>query len=174
VTRFQITIRCTICDHRYKRTMEAPDESALEELPDPPCPQCKKVAERRVFDYQSGKAPGVIGAPVTKAIDYAMEGIAQDYGMTDIRDNVKEGESAAPKLPPRQQVMADNFFARPKGRRGAQMGGLFSMPTRAVMAAAVNGRFNSPDTANPIAMQHAAKDAAPVRIVAGDGVKGAT
>jgi hypothetical protein len=34
----------------------------------------------------------------------------QDYGLTDLKDNIRAGESAAPRLPPHQQSRVDNFF----------------------------------------------------------------
>ena len=34
----------------------------------------------------------------------------QDYKLTDLRDNIRPGESMVPKLPGKMQSAADNFF----------------------------------------------------------------
>jgi hypothetical protein len=104
-------------------------------------------------------------------VDQTYQIVSEDYKMTDMRDNVREGETMAPKLAPRLQAMADNMFARPK-QRGNPAAGIFGLSPRAVMQAAVSGRFNTPDTVNPVATQHRNRDRAPIHIVAGDGVKG--
>jgi len=169
-TAFQVTIRCTACMHRYKRVMKAEDEESLAYVPDPPCPKCSVTAKRKKFDFKSGKAPGVGGSLIVRAVDTTLNIVAEDHKMTDLRTTVHEGESMAPKLPPRQQAMADNFFARPAGQRKAR-GGIFDLPPRAVMQAAVGGRFNTADTVNPVAIQHRKRESAPIHIIAGDGVR---
>jgi len=173
VTRFQLKLRCTDCGTRYKRVVEVADDQNVSDVPDPPCPTCSKVHKTKVpaFKFGTGKAPAVGGSLVVKAVDTTAQIVMEDHGMTDLRSDVREGESMAPKLPPRQQAMADNFFARPKNQRRMR-GGIFDLPPRAVMQSAVNGRFQTPDTINPIAIHHARRESAPVRIVGGDGVKG--
>lgn len=165
MTRFQVGIRCIECGHRYKRTMEASDEEALEALPDPPCPQCKKKARVTAvpqFDYHSGQAPAVGGSLVARAVDQTAQIVMEDHGLTDLRSDVREGETMVPKIPPKLQAAADNMFSRPKGRPGA---GIFGMPPRAVLNAAVSGRFSTPDTVNPVAVQHAKREKAPIHFV---------
>lgn len=173
-TQFQVTIRCMNpeCSHRYKRVMEAADAESLDYIPDPPCPKCAVKRKAKKFDFKSGKAPAAGGSLIVRAVDTTLNMVSEDYGMTDLRTNVREGESMAPKLPPKQQAMADNFFARPAGgqRRRGPTGGIFDLSPKAVMQAAVNGRFNTPDTPNPVAIQHRKRDAAPIHIVAGDGI----
>lgn len=67
------------------------------------------------MDFSSNKAPAQIGQNVfVKARDEAYQIAAEDYGLTDIRDDVHRGEIAAPKLAPHLQKQADNFFTRPK------------------------------------------------------------
>lgn len=171
-TQFQVTIRCMnpACGHRYRRVMEAPDAETLEYIPDPPCPKCAVKRRRKKFDFASGKAPAAGGSLIVRAVDTTAQIVMQDHGMTDLRSDVREGESMAPKLPPRQQAMADSFFAKPQSQRRSR-GGIFDLPPRAVMQAAVSGRFNTPDTVNPVAIQHRKRDAAPIHIVAGDGIR---
>lgn len=171
-TKFQVKIRCMNpdCGHTYKRIMEADDTDALAVIPDPPCPKCSVTAKKKKFDFASGKAPGVGGSLMVRAVDTTLNTVAEDYGMTDLRTDVREGEAMAPKLPPKQQAMADNFFAKPKNAR-QQRGGIFDMSPRAVMQAAVSGRFQTQDTVDPVARQHQKRDAPPVHIIAGDGVR---
>lgn len=168
MNRFQVTIRCQECHHRYKRVLAAEDESALAAVADPPCPRCSAAARApKPFDFASRKAPGVGGSLTARAVDTTAEIVMQDYGMTDLRSDVREGESAAPKLAPRLQAAADNMFARRPQRGGA---GVLGLPPRSVLQAAVNGRFSTADTVNPISIQHAKRDKPPIHIVAGDGV----
>lgn len=161
MTRFQLTIRCISCGTRYKRTMSAPDEATLAVMPDPPCPSCNKPTKRKAFDF-NGKAPAVGGSLVVRAMDTTMNIVADDYKMTDLNTDARQGSTMAPKLPPRQQALADNFFHRPKSRNA---GGLFSLSPQAIRQAAVSGRFNTPDTVNPVAVQHSKKERAPVTII---------
>ena len=171
-TQFAVTIRCLNpeCNHRYTRVMRAEDEQSLAARRDPPCPKCSRARKPRKMKFD-GTAPAIGGSIVVRAVDYTAQTVMSDYGMTDLRSDVREGETMAPKLAPRLQAMADNMFARPK-QRGNPAAGIFGLSPRAVMQAAVSGRFQTSDTPNPIAAQHRARDRAPVHIVAGDGVKG--
>ena len=167
-TKYQLTIRCTVCGTRFKRIMSADDEDALAALPDPPCPYChRRPRKRKAFDFR-GKAPAVGGSVAVRAVDQTAQIVMEDHKLTDLRSDVREGETMAPKLAPRLQAMADNMFSRPKGRA---QNGLFGMPPRAVLQAAVSGRFQTQDTVNPVALHHKRRDAMPVQIVAGDGVR---
>ena len=167
-TRWEIRIRCQICSHRYKRVMTAADEATLERLPDPPCPQCKKAQKVRHAPF-NGKAPAIGGNITVRAMDQTMRIVSEDHGMTDLRTTVHEGEAMAPKLAPRLQAMADNMFSRPKTRNPSA--GIFGLPPQAILKSAVNGRFNTRDTVNPVAIQHAKRESAPIHIIAGDGVR---
>lgn len=170
-TKFQVTIRCHVCDTRYKRVMEALDAETLALLPDPPCPSCKRKArKRRGLDLTTGKAPSVGGSLRVRAVDQTAQIVMQDHGMTDLRSDVREGETMAPKLAPRLQAMADNMFRRP-GRKQGPSGTIFDLPPQAVVRAAVTGRFKTRDTVDTIAAHHRKRDSAPVRIIAGDGVR---
>lgn len=179
-TRFKVSIKCLACGHRYQRVMRAADSYELETIPDPPCPCCQRAGRIPAFNFESGKAPAAIGSMLAKAVDMTADIVMQDHGMTDLRDNVREGETATPKLPPKLQAAADSMFSGPKNRRrlahaeamaGHPSGGIFGMPTGAILKAAVSGRFMTPDTAQPVATQHMKRDRAPIHIVAGDGVK---
>lgn len=185
-TRFQVTIRCQVCQTRYKRVMEAEDVETLDRIPDPPCPQCKKAQKVRRAKFD-GTAPAIGGSLVVRAVDQTAEIAMANHGLSDLRDfsSVKEGESMAPKLAPHLQAMADGMFDRrqknpnagvagmpPQFRQRHVAPGIMGLPTRAVISAAINGRFNTSDSVNPVAIQHQKRDRPPVQIVAGDGVKG--
>lgn len=177
MTSYKVTIRCLTCQHRYERVMKAESADLLADRPDPPCPKCRKRAKTNVptFDYTTGQAPAVGGSLIAKAVDTTTEMVMQDYGMTDLRDAKREGDTMAPKLPGPMQSAADNFFNRPKqGQRlnpNAGSSPLMGMSPGMVRNAAVSGRFMTPDTPNPVAMHHKRQSKLPVNIVAGDGVK---
>lgn len=158
MTRFQVRIRCNVCQHKYRRTLEADNPEALDDIADPPCPNCAAVERRIGMDVGGGKAPVVGGSMTVKAVDETARIVMEDHGMSDLRSDVREGETMAPKLPPHMQAKADAMFSRPKG-------GLLGLPTGAIVKAAVNGRFSTPDTFNPVAAQHAARDRPPVNII---------
>lgn len=115
--RRRLKLRCLRCGKEYfsKPFVVMPRN-------DPPCPRkkCQVDAEverrladdermRRVLDEQS--PPGQIGDnPSVRAVDWTAEAVMRDYGLTDLRDRMGPGETAAPKLPPQQQRAADNFF----------------------------------------------------------------
>ena len=126
MTKFEVRIRCTVCNHRYKRVMQAVDADALEYVENPPCPRCYLPERVRGMDVAGGKAPAVGGSLAARAVDATAEIVMQDYQMTDLRSDVREGESAAPKLPPKQQEAADNFFGGGLKRRSA--GGIMGLP----------------------------------------------
>lgn len=163
MTRFQVTIRCTQCNHKYKRVMKAENEAELQFMSDPPCPICTHVHKAIGMDIASGKAPGVVGSLQAKAIDNTAQIVMEDYKMTDLRDDVRVGESSAPKIAPRLQQMADNMFSRPKSVRA--LGGLSGGQ---IFNAAVNGAFMTKDTVNPVALHHANREAVPTNIIASD------
>ena len=50
-----------------------------------------------------------------KAVDITADIVMQDYKLGDLKDNVRMGESMAPKLPGLQQSMADQMMSGGKG-----------------------------------------------------------
>jgi hypothetical protein len=115
--RFKITCRCLRCGELYSWvTKKITDD-------DRPCPKkkCKAAAleeqiEREVANrtkmFEEQRAPGVIGdKPIVKAIDTTANIVMEDHHLTDLKDNIREGEPMAPKLPPQQQRAADEFFS---------------------------------------------------------------
>ena len=163
MTSYQITIRCLTCSHRYKRTLRAASAEALDRMPDPPCPKCKTAAKaQRGMDVSAGRAPSVGGSLVVKATDYTANATMEDYGLTDLRSDVREGEMAVPKLPAAQQHKVDNFFGGPSAAQNRRR---MQVPT---LKAAVSGRYMTPDTANPLGAMSAKRERPPINIVASD------
>lgn len=123
--KYKATYQCDRCGHIYSRTFKVVPAK------DPPCPKmdCKvairveqELKERHNFQsiVEHGP-PGHIGNnPTVKAIDRTADIVMQDHGLTNLRDDIREGESMAPKLPPRQQAAADSFFDRSAANAGVQ------------------------------------------------------
>jgi len=153
-----LVLRCEDCRHRYKRLVEVDDElgETIDDVPNPPCPKCTKaktVERRDAFEtampplahdgiegvIAEQRAPGIGGAAVVKQIDQAANIVMADYGLTDLKDNIRQGETMAPRLPPAQQKAADNFFGPPKGtpnkRQQAQM--------KNIMRRAIGGAYKA-------------------------------
>lgn len=159
MSKFQLVLRCKACRYKYKRVVEVAGAEYVDQLPNPPCPKCAKKRVTRtdayetatpaiahngledVLEYQS--APGINGAQIVKAIDQTAEIVMQDYHLSNLKDNVREGEIMAPRLPPQQQKAADQFFRTPvktpsqNKRAQAQM--------HRIMSRAINGAYR--DTA---------------------------
>ena len=96
--------RCKGCGLTFRAATREGD-------PDPACPnlQCGAVQTSIGLDVAAGKAPGIGGGAMVKAMDYTANQVMSDYGMTDLA-SAREGESMAPKLPPEQQRRADAMF----------------------------------------------------------------
>ena len=113
----RIVFQCTKCGHQWTRTLKAVPRR------DPPCPnrRCEEVAEterlkrenenlRRMLEEQ--RAPATIGQNLrVKAVDETARIVMEDQKFTDLRDNIREGEAMAPKLPQAQQALADAMFS---------------------------------------------------------------
>jgi predicted nucleic acid-binding Zn-ribbon protein len=123
--RYRVKCRCLRCGHVYSRILKRLTD------PDPACPKkaCKEqiAAEQKAKEarhvetmIKTGQTPGHIGENVhVKAIDQTAEIVMQDYGMTDLKDNTRQGDSMAPALTPRQREMSKNFWggSRVKDRK---------------------------------------------------------
>jgi hypothetical protein len=154
--RFKVTCLCKRCGKKYSYV--APRLSD----PDRPCPKkaCKaaaheeeiqRAARNLVQILSQQKAPGHIGGNVTiKAVDETAAIVMKDYGFTDLKDNIREGESVAPSLPPQQQKLADGYFGGKAvaERWGANNRAMQVLGARA-MAGAFRGMAMNPGTAVP-------------------------
>ena len=144
--RFRITCRCDVCMEEYSWETEKP--SRYNRLcPNPVCVATRKeenrakVERNRAKIFLEQRAPSVIGdKPVVRAVDTTADIVMQDYGMTDLKDNIREGDSVAPKLPAPQQRMADGFFGGKavQAERGQGNGERLSQLIR---ARALSGRY---------------------------------
>lgn len=111
------------------------------------CPRCGSQDVK----YMGHTTSGIIAASsqnMIKALDVTAKMTMDTYGMSDLNlnSNMKPGDSCAPKLPPRQQVMADNFF----GGQGIPNAGRIAQNAMA-------GAYK--DSGNPVARLHQSKQA---------------
>jgi hypothetical protein len=155
--RYKHSFRCTRCGHEYSRV------STKVNIPDVPCPKIKcKVAieveakmladERLAIMLEEQRAPGqLVKGPMTKVIDQTSEMVMKDYGLTNLNDNMREGDIAAPKLPPAQQRAADSFFSGAEVARAAG-GARLQAKVNAMGRQAIAGAYRS-SAINPGAMQ---------------------
>jgi hypothetical protein len=154
--KVKVTLRCIPCGHKYTRVLPS------EDAPDPPCPACDKREKVRGMDFSTGRAPAVVGMSTSvKAIDQTAEIVMQDHGMTDLKSNVREGETSAPPLAPQLQKMADGFFGG--GRRKNPMIPNAAMLGRRALAGSYSpGVQHSPD---PVAVAQAPRTPMPIRLI---------
>jgi Flp pilus assembly secretin CpaC len=120
----RITFECEKCSHVWTRTYRA------EPKHDPKCPNKSCADKQQIADLkremanlrsmiESGQAPAQIGHNIrTKAIDKTAEIVMADHHMTDLKDNIRQGETMAPKLSTVMQRQADTLFtaAKPVGQ----------------------------------------------------------
>jgi hypothetical protein len=126
-TRWKHSFRCRSCGGRFSvlRLTADPDRVKLPRCPRKGCTGKvrQSYVEDKGFDPADGIAPAVVGANVqVRAYDTALEIVAQDHAMTDIKDRLRPGETSVPSLAPHLQKMADNFWGgqrkQPAVRRG--------------------------------------------------------
>lgn len=143
--RYRQWFRCPECGHRYaSKWAKAPPKK------DVPCPRRACVGERELRQaklenqrllqmLEERKAPAQIGASnMVKAVDFTAEATMKSYGMTDLKDNIREGESMAPKLPGAAQAAADTYFASGKTQQSTRMVDLVTGRQRSVQAKHLN------------------------------------
>jgi hypothetical protein len=143
--KYKIRYQCDLCGHQYSRTYKAIP------IKDPPCPSKACVAKQQLIAAQremenlrrmvaEGVAPAQTGANTrVKAVDETAKIVMEDYKMTDLKDNIRHGENVAPKLPPQQQTLADNYF-NGKGLRAA---GFSAKQAEALGRRAIAGAFRN-------------------------------
>jgi hypothetical protein len=124
--RVKVHFRCDRCGHEYNRIYKAVP------MKNPPCPKqaCKDAmaleralaGQRKVMDIiETGQTPGITGRnPMTGIIDQTAAQVMEDYKLTDLQDNIRPGDSMAPKLAPKLQTAADNFFNGGAGQTSKQ------------------------------------------------------
>jgi predicted nucleic acid-binding Zn-ribbon protein len=123
-SEYKVTCRCLRCGGVYSKIVKRLTDD------NPPCPKKKcreaiKAEERALMErniremIEAERGPAQIGNKiVVKAIDTTAEIVQQDYGLTNLKDNIRQGEAMAPRLPPKMQDAADNFFSPQKALGG--------------------------------------------------------
>jgi hypothetical protein len=141
---------------------------------DPPCPDkaCEAKFELRQMRQEmqnlkamlaEGRAPAQIGdKAVVKAVDYTAETVMQDFGMTDLKDNIRPGETMAPKLAAPLQKAADNFFN--PAAVGKQRG-MNAKQVELLGRRAMSGAFRNMAVSPGAVLPKAAPGESPVRLV---------
>lgn len=142
--RYKITCRCLRCGNEYSKVMASIPTN------DPPCPRkkCKEAAleeeiEKRARNMakiiEEQHAPGIIGdKPMVGIIDKTANIVMEDHKLTDLKDNIREGEAMIPKLPGQMQQMADGFFG---GKAVAERQGMKSRQMDLLGRRAIAGAF---------------------------------
>lgn len=127
---------CGDCGTRFEKLHMHADEPA------PECPGCQALAARNV-----PSAFTIGGSTKSQAIDMTYKMIEQDHGMTNLKDNLREGDTAAPSLSPHLQKAVDNYWK----------------PSGDVMQAAKQGaKLSASEGSNPLMIaQRMAKDRGP-------------
>lgn len=152
-----VIYKCKACNS-ITRIFEEVGEPGLSE-----CPAC----DSKEIQYRGHISKDIPTESTmrNKAVDMTADIVMQDYKLGDIKDNVRVGETMAPKLEPRLQASADNMFGGAK-KRGA------SFNAANVAKRAMSGSLRDPKNyVDPVArLQPAYKPN--ISIVAGDGVKG--
>ena len=115
--RYREHFRCDLCGHEYSRITTKPGRKP------PPCPvqACKtqqaeiareRAEERVAVMVEEGRGPAHVGdKPIVRAVDTTAEIVMRDHKLTNLQDNIREGDMMAPKLAPAQQRVADTFFS---------------------------------------------------------------
>jgi hypothetical protein len=114
--RYKITFQCDRCAHQWQKVVTRLDGK------DPPCPRkaCREAAVEEEINRRAenlarmvaeGRGPASIGGnTMNRAIDLTADITMAGYGLTDLKDNLREGDTMAPALPAPLQRQADGFF----------------------------------------------------------------
>lgn len=143
--KVKVGFRCDRCGHEWWRVYKAVPAD------NPPCPKKACVAaaleeevERRARNlaqmFEEQKAPGHIGASETvKAVDATAEIVMRDHNLTNLNDNLRMGDTMAPKLRPDMQRHADDFFGA--GQRAQAKNTVLQKKLKAMGQRAIRGHF---------------------------------
>lgn len=149
---------------RYIRVYRCPDcgwkwkcESKLGFV-EPDCPQCgfhPDPLPDRVA------APAIIGTKA-RAVDQAYDIVSSDYGLTNLRDGAREGDTAVilPPTPPQNIIAPNNVVQQAGGFMwgNASNGQVPQIPVASVLAQAKTvAKLNDAQGVNPMQRLHAAR-----------------
>lgn len=139
--------RCLSCGQRFSRTMD-------DAQPLPDCPSCGTPEPP---DQDRVSSPAIIGSK-SKAMDQAYKIAEQDFGMTNMRDNLREGDSAYIQPSP-QQVNPGNITKPAMIWGGASPSMASPLPSRAEMLAGAKqaSMMAKAEHRNPMEMLHKAR-----------------
>ena len=106
--KLQRKYRCLDCGHRWVKTFTVDPSSP--EIVDPPCPQC---------EHQPAPTPARIAAPSIKtnksrAVDIAWDIAQQDHGLTNMRDNMCEGDVGYIEPPQPSRAVDPSTIGKPQ------------------------------------------------------------
>ena len=161
--KYKIKAKCSRCGKVFSWIANSPGG------PDRPCPapvcveaRINEEAERRAIKLakmlDERRGPSVIGnSAVVKAVDTTAEIVMQDHGLTDLKDNIREGDSMVPSLKGKGQngmalqQAADNFFGGGVPKQGINRAVAARMNAR--VRRALHGQGISPPMKPPGAME---------------------
>ena len=143
--RYKVTYFCHRCETEFSRIGTTIPKS------DPPCPKkrCREAVFREAVQKEAFNLakmldeqhpPGHIGENIqVKAIDATAEIVMEDHHLTNLKDNIRVGETMAPPLPDGKQALADNFF----GGNAMAAAGIPSRQAALLGRRAIAGAFRS-------------------------------
>ena len=123
--KYRVVCKCLRCGNDFSWETEKLTKR------DKPCPNpiCKEAIRiekgaREARNFQGileNGPPALIGnSNVVKAVDTTAQIVMDSYGMTNLKDGIRAGESMAPKLPEKMQAAADGFFGGPQNNPAQQ------------------------------------------------------
>ena len=97
MAKFVTRLRCVDCGKDWKE-----DQAVLEDLDMITCPECSVVMmlPKRSLEEQAKRLseppPAIRGnsSNASRAVDFTYKMAEQDYGMTDMKDNLRDGDTA--------------------------------------------------------------------------------
>lgn len=162
---YRVKLQCCTCGHVWKATLKSLDD------PDPKCPNlaCSEAVLTRGMDFNSTRAPAAIGmSNAVRAVDETAKIVMDTYQMTDLRSDVRPGETMAPKLAPHLQKQADSVFGGAKRGNPLLPRNAGRLARNALAGAYRPGVGGTPDV---IGQLHDARIKPKINIIASDSPK---
>src|SRR5215472_13487785 len=114
MARWLTVFRCPDCGHKWR--LERTDRSYQ-----PDCPACGYIPDP-IPDRIA--APAIVGTK-SRAVDEAYKVVSEDYGLTNLKDNAREGESSVimPTMGKEMQEVVQAMSSVPQSNVVQQKGG---------------------------------------------------